>query len=134
MSRHAAIEQAFGDGTYTFRLGLDEIEELERKRDLSVFQIVMRLAPERREARLADLSEVLRLGLIGGGMKPVEAMALVRRYVDQRPLDESRDIAYAVGLAALMRVHSNELETPPGEAEAAKSSVSTSPQSTEMQP
>jgi hypothetical protein len=130
MSRHAAIEQAFGDGTYTFRLGLDEIEELERKRDLSVFQIVMRLAPERREARLADLSEVLRLGLIGGGMKPVEAMALVRRYVDQRPLDESRDIAYAVALAGLMRLHSNEIEEPPsGEAQAAEPSDSTSPQS-----
>jgi hypothetical protein len=130
MSRHGAIEQDFGDGTYTFRLGLDEIEELERKRDLSIFQIVMRLSPEQREARLSDLSEVLRLGLIGGGMKPVEAMALVRRYVDQRPLDESRDIAYAVGLAALMRLHSTEIEEPPaGEAEAAGPNASTSPQS-----
>lgn len=132
MSRHGAIEQPFGDGDHTFRLGLAEIEELERKRDLSIFEIVERL--RLRQCRLSDISEVLRIGLVGGGMPPVEALALVRRYVDERPIDESRDIAYAVGLAALMRVHSNELETPPGEAEAAKSSVSTSPQSTEMQP
>ena len=127
MSRHGAIEQDFGDGTYTFRLGLDEIEELERKRDLSVYEINERLRI--RQCRLQDISETLRLGLIGGGMKPVDALALVRRYVDQRPFEENRDIAYAVSLAALMRVHSKELETPPGEVEAAMSNDSTSPRS-----
>lgn len=129
-SRHAAIEQDFGDGTFTFRFGIDEIEELERKRDLSIYEIVERLRV--RKCRLSDISEVLRLGLIGGGMAPVDALAKVRKYVDERPIEENRDIAYAVGLAALMRVHSNELETPPGEAEAADSSASTSPQSEEM--
>lgn len=126
MSRHAAIEQDFGDGTHTFRLGLDEIEELERKRDLGIFQIVARLSPQTRAARLGDISEVLRLGLIGGGMKPVDALALVRNYVDRRPLDENRDIAYAVGLAGLMRLHSSEVETPPGEEVAPETSESTS--------
>lgn len=129
MSRHGAIEQPWADGTYTFRLGLDEIEELERKRDLSIFEIVERLRVRR--CRLQDISEVLRIGLIGGGTAPLNALALVKRYVDERPLDESRDIAYAIGLAALMRLHTGEVETPPGEAEAADSSVSTSPPSTE---
>ena len=130
MSRHGAIEQPFGDGTYTFRLGLNEIEELERKRDAGIFEIVERLRV--RKCRLSDISETLRIGLVGGGMKPVEALALVRRYVDARPVDENRDIAYAVGLAALMRVHSSQLEeSPVGEAGAAETSVSTSPPSTE---
>ena len=129
MSRHAAIEQLWADGTYTFRLGLDEIEELERKRDLSIFEIVERLRVRR--CRLPDISEVLRIGLIGGGTTPLNALALVKRYVDARPLDESRDIAYAIGLAALMRLHTNEVETAPGEAGAADSSASTSPPSTE---
>lgn len=129
MSRHAAIDQPWADGTYTFRLGLDEIEELERKRDLSIFEIVERLRVRR--CRLPDISEVLRIGLIGGGTAPLNAMALVKRYVDERPIDESRDIAYAIGLAALMRLHTNDVETLPGEAEAADSSVSTSPPSTE---
>ncbi len=129
MSLQAAIEQPLGDGTYTFRLGLSEIEELERKRDAGIFTIVDRLRD--RSCRLSDISETLRLGLIGGGMKPVDAMALVRRYVDERPVDENRDIAYAVSLAGLMRLHTNELETEPGEAPAAGSNASTSPPSTE---
>ena len=134
MSRHAAIEQDFGDGTYTFRLGLDEIEELERLRDTGIFQIVVRLSKDSRTARLSDISAVLRLGLIGGGMKPVDALVKVRKYVDERPLDENRDIAYAVGLAALMRLHAKDLETPPGEVSAPETSVSTSAPSEEAQP
>ncbi len=133
MSRHAAIDLDWADGSYTFRLGLDEIEELERKRDLSIFEIARRLAPERRDARLSDISEVLRLGLLGGGVNPVEALAKVRRYVDERPLDENRDTAYAIVLAGLMRVHSSEAEKPSGGVPAANSSASTSPPSTEAQ-
>lgn len=111
MSRHAAIETEFGDGTYTFRLGLDEIEELERKRDLSIFTILRRLKPEIREPRLLDISETIRLGLIGGGMTPVDALVLVRKYVDRRPIDESRDVALAIVLAGLQRVHTEAPET-----------------------
>lgn len=109
MSRHASVELDFGDGTYTFRLGLSEIEELEEKRRQSLFVIARGLDPETRKAHLRDIMEVIRLGLIGGGMKPVEALGLVRRYVDRRPIDESRHIAYLVVLAGLMRVHSGDL-------------------------
>jgi hypothetical protein len=128
MSRHGAAELDWADGTYTFRLGLAEIEEIEEKRDLSLFAMARRLSPAERDARLADIREVLRLGLIGGGMKPVDALTKVRKYVDERPLDENRDIAYAVVLAGLARV--NSAEAPPsGEADAAETNVSTSPQS-----
>lgn len=127
-SRHGAVELDFADGTYTFRLALDQIEELERKRDLSIYTIAQRLDPALRTARLGDITEVIRLGLIGGGMAPVDALAKVRRYVDERPLDESRDVAYAVVLAALMRVHGDSVKSS-GEAEAARSNGSTSPPS-----
>lgn len=135
MSRHGAIELAWADGDHSFRLGLGEIEELEQKRDVSIFALCRRLAPETRTARLADITETVRIGLIGGGMAPVEALALVRRYVDERPLDESRDLAYAIVLAGLSRVHSGSVEErPPGEAPAAKPSASTSPPSAPQQP
>lgn len=128
MSRHGAAEIDWADGTYTFRLGLDQIEELEEKRDLSLFALARRLSPSDRDARLADIREVLRLGLIGGDMKPVDALVKVRKYVDERPIDESRDIAYAVVLAGLARV--NTAEAPPsGESDAAETIASTSPQS-----
>jgi hypothetical protein len=132
MSRHGAVELAFGDGEFTFRLGLGELEELERKCDLGVFQIASKLSPEARQARVAEIRETIRLGLIGGGMKPVDALAKVSRYVDERPLDESRDIAYAVVLAGLMRLHTTEVEQPSGEAAAATSDGSTSPPSTDQ--
>lgn len=143
-SRHGAIEIAFGDGEHSFRLGLAEIEELEEKcsrfagRDVGIFTLARGLAPTVRETRFVYVREVLRLGLIGGGMKPVDALGLVSRYVDARPLDESRDAAYAVVLAALARVHPGELGDvtddggggAPGEAQAAGPGGSTSPPST----
>jgi len=132
MSRHGAVELDWADGTYTFRLGLSEIEEVEEKRDLSLFALARRLSPAERDARFADVREVLRLGLIGGGMKPVNALAKVRRYIDERPFDENRDVAYAVVLAGLARVNSIEAR-PSGEADAAETSASTSPQSGQTQ-
>lgn len=135
MSRHGAIELLWGDGTYTFRLGLSEIEELERKRDLGIFQILTRLNPVVRECKLSDITEVLRLGLVGGGTAPVDALVKVQRYADERPIDENRDVAYAVVLAAVMRLHSNEVEKGVGERAAAKKKRgSTSPQSQRSQP
>ena len=111
MSRHAAIELDWADGNYTFRLGLKELEELEEKCDLGVFQIYQKLHPAgMRDFRSKHLSEVIRLGLLGGGMKPVECFTLVRRYLDERPIEENRDAAFAIVGAALARVHGGELE------------------------
>lgn len=128
---HGSISTDWADGTYTFRLALSQIEELEEKCSLSIFEMVERLHPQVRTSRSKMVMETLRLGLIGGGMKPMDALAKVRKYGDERPLDENRDVAYAVALAALMRVHSKELESPPGEGDAAGSNGSTSPRSTE---
>lgn len=106
-NRHGAIELDWAEGTYTFRLGLEEIEELEAKRDAGLFALCARLDPRIRTARLSDITETIRCGLIGGGLKPVEALKLVRRYADERPIDENRDIAYAIVAAGLARVHAD---------------------------
>lgn len=128
MRRHGTIELDWADGTYSFRLSLEGIEELEERRDVSLFALAKRLAE--REARLADIREVIRIGLIGGGMQPADALGKLRRYLDERPMDDNRDTAYAVALAGLMRVYTLEKETDQGEADAAKSKVaSTSPPS-----
>ena len=42
--------------------------------------------------------------VLGGGLKPVEALVLVKRYVDDRPLAESIPTAYAALMAALVGV------------------------------
>lgn len=127
MSKHGLVTLDFGDGSYDFRLSLGGIEELEAKTEVSVFEIATRL--RNRVAHLKEISETLRIALIGGGKAPVEALALVRRYVDQRPLDENRDVAYAVVLAGLARVHADEVKTAQGEEMAEKPNGSTSPPS-----
>lgn len=109
LSRHGAVELDWADGTYTFRLGLEQIEELEEKCGGSIFAVRDRLLD--RQPRLRDMREPLRIGLIGGGKPPVDALKLVRRYIDERPLDENREFALAVILAGLARVHADEIES-----------------------
>lgn len=104
---HGLVTVAFGDAEHDFRLTLAGLAAIEEKFDKSVFVIAASL--QLRTAKSSEIAEVIRWGLIGAGTKPVEALALVRRWVDERPLDESRDVALAVALAGLARVHSREL-------------------------
>lgn len=132
MSRHGAIEVDWSGGEHTFRLGLSEIEELEAACDMSVFLLYAAMSTEVPFARMKHYSETIRLGLIGGGMKPIDAKALVRRYVDERPLSESVALGEVILKAALERVHSDEVDQASGEADAPKTSKgSTSGPSTE---
>ncbi|MGV6872555.1 gene transfer agent family protein [Pseudochelatococcus sp. B33] len=81
-NRNGAITTDFGDGTYTFRLALGELEELQEKTDAGPFVVLRRLFDG--AWRVADIRETIRLGLIGGGAEPLQALNLVRRYVDER--------------------------------------------------
>lgn len=100
----------WGDGEATFRLGIGELIELQEKCDAGPAVIAIRL--EDGSWRVQDLRDTLRLGLIGAGMTPTDALIKVRRYVDGRPLVESVQPARAVLLAALLGVK------PSGEASA----------------
>lgn len=133
-NRHGAVELFFGPGEYTFRLGIGELVELEESVDMSAFLLLAAMGAQIPFAKVKHYTEVIRIGLIGGGMAPIEAKALTRRYVDERPLAESVAVAYGVLRAGLERLHSNELEEALGEQTAAKSSASTSPRSSEAQP
>lgn len=92
MSRDASLEVDFGDGTYRFRLGYRELMELQEKCDAGPTWILQRLAApnaENRGWRVEDIANIIRLGLIGGGMAPTDALRFVRTYVEGRPLIES---------------------------------------------
>ncbi|OLP44648.1 gene transfer agent family protein [Rhizobium oryziradicis] len=128
MAGHGSITLDWADGEYTFRLPLKQLEELEQRFDRSIFVITDRMAT--RTATSSEIREVLRLGLIGGGAKPADALPLVRKYVDERPLDENRDTAHVICLAALARVHGDGVSA--GE-NVAELSGSTSPPSMEPQ-
>jgi hypothetical protein len=102
----------WADGTYTFRLAWAELAELQEQCDAGPFVILDRL--QTRQWRIQDVSNVIRLGLIGGGMEPVKALKLVRSYVEARPPMEN--VIYASGIlsAGLMGAP----DEPPGEPKA----------------
>lgn len=134
MSRSASIPLIFGDGEYTFRLAIGQLNELDEKCDAGPMEQMARL--QGGTWRLKDLRETIRLGLIGGGLAPADAFRMVRRYVDDRPLAESVPIAQAVLYAAVIGDPGDELgEDGAGtETATAPAASSTSPGVTEAAP
>ena len=89
MISHTAF---FGDGEYTFAFpSRDLIEELERQTGKPVGALFWRL--RNHDFAFADILQVIRLGLIGGGSTPANADQLVSVYVIGRPLAESFAVA-----------------------------------------
>lgn len=112
MSRDAALgPMPWADGDYRFRLGWGELIQLQEATDAGPFALLDRLAGK--NWRVGDISHTIRLGLIGGGKTPEDALKLVRNYVESRPPAENVMLAYAI-LAAGVQGAPDE---PPGEAE-----------------
>lgn len=127
---NAKFSTPWGDGDRDFRLAIAQLEELQEKCNAGPREIFDRLA--RGAWRLADIREPIRLGLIGAGVKPIEALSLVRRYVEARPLLENVTIAQAIIAAALV----GPVDDPAGKAQAGERAAagSASPPSTETGP
>jgi hypothetical protein len=88
-----SITLQFGDGEYTFRIAFGQWRELQESVNKPRLEIgeppigpmgLLRCLLDG-NAWPHDLREVLRLGLIGGGMKTDRALVLVKRYVEGRP-------------------------------------------------
>lgn len=90
----AKVTLDWGDGTYSFRLTVNGLLELEEKCSAPFTEIYGRLTAGRYS--ISDLRETIRLGLIGGGLEPAKALPLIRRYVDERPKAESQKVAQVV--------------------------------------
>ncbi|KAB2781265.1 gene transfer agent family protein [Brucella anthropi] len=110
MSRDASITLDFADGTYKFRLAWGQLAELQENCDAGPYVILERL--QNRSWRLNDIRENIRLGLIGGGMDPMSALKLVKRYVEDRPLLENVKLAQAVLTVALIGAPEEEVGEP----------------------
>ncbi|KAA3500821.1 gene transfer agent family protein [Rhizobium rhizogenes] len=78
MTERTPVKQFFGDAEYEFHLPPDLVLELERKTGSGVGLIFRRFLTS--EFGFSDLTEVLRLGLVGAGMKPADAAVLVTTY------------------------------------------------------
>lgn len=102
------IEIAWGDGDHAFNIAkIGQALELEEKCGAGVMEILTRLREGR--WRVNDIRETVRLGLIGGGKNPQEALALTKRYVDDRPWEENVRVAFTILVAAVVGVPGDEV-------------------------
>ncbi len=81
--RDATVTFDWADGTYSFRLAWGQLAELQEKCDAGPYVILQRLYSG--AWRIEDITNIIRLGLIGGGLEPAPALKLARRYVEGRP-------------------------------------------------
>jgi hypothetical protein len=96
MSRDASIELTWADDDYTFRLGWSELEALQEACDAGPWVILERL--HNKQCRSGEIADVIRQGLIGGGLKPPEATKLVQRYVKERVSDLAENLLFAIAI------------------------------------
>jgi hypothetical protein len=80
----------FGDGEYEFKLTPEMIRELEKKCG-GIGAISQRVFA--RQFNQSDLTETIRLALVGGGLAPKRAAELVTAYAEGRPLIETYELA-----------------------------------------
>lgn len=107
MSRDGSITSDFADDTYEFRLSWGELIKLQEARDTGPYLVLNRLLNG--GWLVQDISDVIRLGLVGGGMEPVKALKLVRSYVEARVPLENLVLAQRVLGAALIGTTEEEL-------------------------
>lgn len=145
------IDLKFADGEYTFKLGLAQIAEIERKCDAGIGAIYARtlqgryglgdadIMPTEGAYRFSDLVEVIRQGLIGGKHGTVDgtdvlvtstrANELIANYVldgpDRMAMRQTWALAAAI-LAALIEGYSPPKKGEPGESPATPKKSSTS--------
>jgi hypothetical protein len=117
MSGSARVTLPFADGEYTFRLAIGQLVELQDKTKIGPFALCKRLMEGNWLAE--DCYEIVRLGLIGGGMAPLPALSLAQRYVRDRPLMEGVSPAIRILSAAVFGDESDEVgkKASPEEAE-----------------
>jgi hypothetical protein len=94
MTKELTHRAFFGDGERDFRITPELIVELERKTGAGIGGLCRRLFAG--EFKHSDITETIRLGLIGGGTSPKEADALVAAYAVNRPLAEIFPLAVKI--------------------------------------
>ena len=131
MSADGSTTLLWADGEHRFRLAIGQLRELQEKCDAGPGELLLRLTSHR--WRVDDILQTIRLGLIGGGMSPTNALVLVKRYVEDRPWGENIVIAAQIIVAAVTGDPNEERDTSK-KAEAATASTVASPSPLSMEP
>jgi len=114
MSADASVSFPWGDGDHEFRLPIKQLRQLQDLTGVGPKVLFDRLTDG--TWMVDDVREVLRLGLIGGGMAPVDALQLINAYVDGEPLAPNVLPAQLIMTAALVGVPDDQPEVGEGDA------------------
>lgn len=91
----AIIEDDFADGTHKFALTWSLAGEWEKTNERSLYATLLHTT-RTGIVGLNDARELVRLGLIGGGTAPKDALRLVRTYVEERPAAENFELVVRI--------------------------------------
>jgi hypothetical protein len=125
MNYKGEVTAPWGDGEHLFKLSVAGLLELEEKTKNPFAVIFARVNGG--AYSVPEISETLRLGLIGGGKSPIEAKTLVDRYL--LPLAESAPVARLVLMGVMFGFEASQ----PGKQEAAPGAAETMNASTPQQ-
>lgn len=93
-NRSSTITLPWADGDYTFRLAWGQLIELQEKTNAGPGFLLDQMWQN--TWKVQYISEIIRLGLIGGGLAPTEALKMTRNYVESRPPLENLSLAQAI--------------------------------------
>lgn len=101
MSRDARLVAEFLDGEeYVFRLAWGQWIRLQEERGVGPFVIFERLHGD--AWLVEDIRDVIRFGLVGGGMDEISARKLVRTHVETQPPHLSLQLAQQIAAAGML--------------------------------
>ena len=103
-SEDGSVSLQFGDGEYTFRIAFGQWRELQESinkprleiGELPIGPMALLRCLLEGNAWPHDVREVIRLGLIGGGMKTDRALVLIKRHVEGAPYFQNMPTARTV--------------------------------------
>ncbi|MHA6646405.1 gene transfer agent family protein, partial [Mesorhizobium sp. A623] len=84
----------FGDGDKVFALKPELVFELERKAGAGIGALYAKFMGA--QFHFTDILEIIRLGLIGGGMSPADAQIQIDTYAKPRPILETYPLAFDI--------------------------------------
>ena len=124
-----SVTLPFADGEYTFRIAIGQWRELQEQINRTRLAMGAPVIGPSELARLLmsvnawpdDVREVIRLGLIGGGLKSDRALVLIKRHVEGQPFLVNTLLAAKIVHAAIYGPPDDEVgkEPPPPQPETA---------------
>jgi hypothetical protein len=116
MALYQGVTKSWADGEYTFRLRIAELKAIQAATKAGVYTVFKRLMTS--DCAIEDITETIRLGLIGGGTDPKDAKRLLEDYVLQpQRFNDALDLAQDIFKYSLEGYWAEELPNhqPPGD-------------------